>query len=153
MEPNYKNHRTAHDQIRVRQSLGFYDEDGNQALGLTKQAHKDECDVNRILQGYDRTGLITHVNHAQSMYGDYTEVNEYQENMLMVIQAQESFAALPSEIRKHFSNDPGEFFEFVTDPKNSEEMIKLGLATAKLPPERIPPSPSDTDSDVNESTD
>ena len=96
--------------------------------GMTEQHHKQDCDINYILKKYDRTGLITHVNTATAQYGDYTEVNEYQESLNMVIAAQASFMELPSEIRKRFGNDPGSFFEFATNPENADEMVKMGLA-------------------------
>jgi hypothetical protein len=42
---------------------------------------------------------------------------------------------LPSDIRAKFDNDPGEFFEFCTDPKNADEMVQLGLREAPPSPE------------------
>lgn len=101
-----------------------------QEQGMTEQCHKADCDINTILKRYDKTGLITHVNNAVADYGDYTEINEYQESLNLVIRAQENFEAMPSEIRKKFDFDPGQFLEFATNPANKEEMIKLGLANA-----------------------
>lgn len=111
-----------------RLQIFFLDEDGNPAIGRCKQSHKAECDINNILRNYDRTGLITHVNRSTAEYGDYSEVNEFQDSLNMVISATDSFMELPSEIRKKFGNDPGNFFEFATDPKNAAEMVELGLA-------------------------
>lgn len=122
--------RSAYDGKRHRVSLSFLDEDGNQAIGRTKQAHKDECDINRILHTYDKTGLITHVSASVAQYGDFTEVNEYQESLNTVIAAQNAFDELPASIRKKFGNDPGAFFEFATDPDNADAMVTLGLANA-----------------------
>jgi phage internal scaffolding protein len=99
---------------------------------VVQQAFKDECDVNRILQKYDKTGLITHVARAQAQYGDFTQVNEYQVALNTVIQAQASFEELPSSVRKRFGNDPGAFIEFVTNPENLDEMVTLGLAQPKV---------------------
>nr|QXN72798.1 MAG: internal scaffolding protein [Microvirus sp.] len=95
---------------------------------LTEQHHRDACSISTILNQYDKTGLITHVNKATAAYGDYTEVNEYQESLNMVIRAQNAFGELPAHIRKRFDNDPGEFFEFATNPANLDEMVELGLA-------------------------
>jgi phage internal scaffolding protein len=117
---------------RNRVTLDFVDEDGNQSIGLTEQSHKDECDINNIIRKYDKTGLITHVNNATAEYGDYTEINEYQESLNMVIKAQNAFDELPADIRKKFGNDPGAFFEFATNPDNVDGMIELGLAE-KIP--------------------
>ena len=40
---------------------------------------------------------------------------------------------LPSDIRKLFDNDPGEFFEFATNPANAGKMAELGLAPSTDP--------------------
>ena len=103
--------------------------------GMTEQCHKKDCDITTILKKYDKTGLITHVNNAVGEYGDFTLINEYQENLNMVIKAQDAFEELPSAIRKKFGNDPGNFFEFATNQDNKQEMIELGLANAPVVPE------------------
>lgn len=119
--------RTAHGP-RKRVSLDFFDDDGEPLQGRTKQSFKDQCDINCILRNYDKTGLITHVNDATARYGDFTEVNEYQDSLNLVIEADRAFSELPSHVRKRFGNDPGAFFEFATDPDNFDQMVELGLA-------------------------
>lgn len=121
--------KTPYDGQRYRVSISFLDENGEQAQGRTHQEFKDECDVNLIIPKYDRTGLLTHLNEAIAQYGDYSEVNEFQESMNLVISATENFMQIPSNIRQMFNNDPGQFFEFATNPANNEKMIELGLAT------------------------
>jgi hypothetical protein len=34
---------------------------------------------------------------------------------------------IPSDIRKQFNNNPGEFLNFVSNPDNEEEMQKMGF--------------------------
>ena len=104
---------------------------------ITQQNFKNESDVNTILRRYDKTGLITHVNNSTAQYGDYTEINEYKHNLEAVIQAQDNFNQLPSHIRKRFGNDPGEFFEFATNPANQDDLVKLGLANAPIAAESV----------------
>lgn len=123
--------RTAYG-ARNRVATSFLDEEGNPLPTMTQQAFKAECEINNILRKYDKTGLITHVSGAVAQYGDFSEVNEYQESLNMVINAQNAFMALPSDIRKRFGNDPGAFFEFATDPSNNDEMVRLGLAQAPV---------------------
>ena len=108
--------------------VDFTDIDGNPLPTPTQQHAKAECDINNILKQYDRTGLITHINSAKAQYGDFTEVNEYQESLNRVMMAQEAFMELPSAIRKQFENDPGQFFEFATNPENQDAMVEMGLA-------------------------
>lgn len=108
--------------------ISFVDEDGNQQSSLVEQHHKDLCDVYNILSRYDKTGIITHVNNAKAMYGDFTEINEYREALNLVQNAQSSFDEMPSNIRERFRNNPGLFMEFITNPANLEEAVELGLA-------------------------
>lgn len=96
----------------------------------TEQHHREACSITNIIKQYDKIGLITHVNQAKAAYGDFTEVNEYQESLNMVLRAQDAFDGLPSDVRKKFHNDPGEFLEFATNPDNQKEMVELGLAQA-----------------------
>lgn len=117
---------------RVSVAVSFLDDEGNPLETPVQQHMKDEVDINNIIKKYDRTGLITHVNQSVAQYGDFSEVNEYQESLNMVINAQNAFDELPSSIRKRFGNDPGEFFEFATNPDNHDAMVELGLANPKI---------------------
>lgn len=119
---------------------------------LTQQHFSEECDIRNIIKKHDRTGLISHVQRGTAEYGDYSEVNEYREALDLINNADESFAGLPSAIRKMFNNNAGEFFEFATDPANADKMVDLGLAPSPAPvekaPEKAPEKP--VDSDVSE---
>lgn len=100
---------------------------------LTQQHMKKETDIREIIKKHDRTGIINHVNRGIAQYGDYSEVNEYREALDLVNNAMGSFMELPSDIRKLFDNDPGEFFEFATNPDNADKMVELGLAPSPAP--------------------
>lgn len=104
---------------------------------ITKQSFKKECDINSIMNKYRKTGLVDHVTRFQGDYSDLTDVPTYHDAMNKVIEANEAFSTLPSELRKHFSNDPAEFLQFVADPSNRDAMAELGLLEVKTPP----PSP------------
>jgi len=97
---------------------------------LTQQSHAAAADVRNIIKQYDRTGLIANVNKGIAQYGDYSEINEYAEALNMVREAEQSFQEIPSHIREQFNNNAGLFFEFATNPKNSEKMVEMGLAQA-----------------------
>lgn len=95
----------------------------------THQSFKAECDINRIMRKWEKTGIIEHRNNFQGQYADFTNVpSDYQEALQSVINAQEMFETLPAQVRKKFANDPGLFLEFATDPKNADEMVSMGLA-------------------------
>ncbi|AXL14689.1 internal scaffolding protein [Microviridae sp.] len=110
-----------------------------------KQAFKDECNINNIMNKYQETGLIDHMNSFKAQQGDFSEVLDYQSVMNQVIDARESFLDLPSTIRKEFDNDPTKFLDFVNDPSNKDKMIELGLAKApRIQSKPIPESDSQT---------
>lgn len=93
----------------------------------TKQAFKDECDVNNILKKYQKNHLITHVNSIQGSYGDFTNATDYQEALNSVMLANERFQGLPAHIRQQFNNDPASFIDFISDDQNYDKALQLGL--------------------------
>jgi phage internal scaffolding protein len=128
--------------VDIRSAYTARERKGFETVGdsLTQQHMKDETDIRKIIDKYDRTGLISHVARGVAQYGDYSEINEYREALDLVNNANASFGELPAEIRQKFGFDAGAFFEFATDPSNLEEMQKMGLAP--VPEEADVPSPS-----------
>jgi phage internal scaffolding protein len=122
---------------RERVSKSFLDVDGKPLASRTQQQFKDDVDINNVLRQYDKHGLITHVNTAKAEYGDFTEVNEYQEAINTVRDAEGRFMEMPSNIRAFFDNDPGAFVEFVTNPDNADKLVEMGLATKILDENRL----------------
>jgi phage internal scaffolding protein len=94
---------------------------------LTKQAGKEACDINNIINKYAKTGIITHLSKKAGSYADYSKASSYHESMNLVLEAQEQFNELPAELRFRFQNDPYHFLEFVNNPENIPEMQKMGL--------------------------
>jgi phage internal scaffolding protein len=94
---------------------------------LTQQHFKEECDVINIIKRHDRNGIIEHVQRGQARYGDFSEVADYREALDLVRDAQDEFMTIPSDIRKKFDNDPGKFYEFVSNPENKEELKTMGF--------------------------
>jgi len=108
--------------------------------GRTKQSFKDECDINRIMAKYQRTGLVEFVNNNEARYGDFSGF-DFSQSMNVVAKANEMFAQLPSNIRKRFNNDAVEFVSFIDDDANRLEAEKLGLVTPKPPVVATPADP------------
>lgn len=109
---------------------------------VTKQSHKDECDIHRILRQYQRTGIITHVQMARPTYTDLPDFNDYQSSLHTIMEAEEAFAALPASVRDRFGNDPANLLAAFQDGSRAEELRSLGLLR---PSEGDPVSkPSDT---------
>ena len=119
-----KKFKTAH---TTHERVGFETE----GESLTQQHFSQESEINNIIAYHDRTGIIKNVQQGVAQYGDYSEVNEYRESLDMIRQADENFMQLPSNIRRQFNNNAGDFFEFATNPENQEQMIEMGLANRK----------------------
>lgn len=96
----------------------------------TEQNHKAKADINVMMQKYLKTGVLTTMD-AKPLYGDFSDVRTYQESFDIVARAQAQFASLPAEIRNEFNNSPQFFLEYVTDEKNHDRCVELGLLEAK----------------------
>lgn len=94
---------------------------------MTQQNMMDECDINNIMKRYQITGEIPHVNTTNGTFGDYSDLQDYQTSLNIVMAAEDAFSNLPSSIRNRFKNDPAAFLDFVNDENNREEAIELGL--------------------------
>lgn len=94
---------------------------------LTQQHFRDQCDVNYVMRSYEKTGLLSHTNQRAPVFGDFSDVGDYQAALNQVMEAQESFLLLDPYVRARFSNDPGELISFLQNPLNRDEAIKLGL--------------------------
>lgn len=114
---------------------------------MTKQSFKDECNINKIMARFEKTGAIDHYAKYAPTYGDASPL-ELMDAQQIIINAETMFSELPSNIRKRFHNSPEEFLEFVQDESNIVEMRKLGLAKSEAPPEppipETPPTPPET---------
>lgn len=106
--------------------------------GLAVQSAKDECDINRIIAKYQKTGVVTHIATYGPTYGDYQAV-DFQEAMETITEGTEMFMSLPSTARKRFGNSPAAFMEYINDPEtNPEDLRKLGLSRPVSPSDPLP---------------
>lgn len=122
---------------------------------MTKKSFQDECDINKIMARFQKTGALDHYARHAPQYGDTTGV-DYLDALNVVANANTMFEELPSSVRERFENDPAQFLDFVQDSKNSDEMVELGLKakpfhsqpeaqqkpTAAQSPETTPQSPT-----------
>lgn len=107
-----------------------------ETVGRTKQSFKKDCDINVIMGKYAKGQVVDHLAKWEGSFGDFPAM-EFQEAMNLTVKAQEMFDDLDSSVRKRFGNNPFEFLQFANDPKNIDELRKLGLAK---PVEPSPPS-------------
>lgn len=91
-----------------------------------EQSHRDECDINKIMARYHRSGLLPGRGEP-GYYGDFTAVDDYQDAVERVFAADRAFMELPSAVRKRFANDPSELLAFLADEGNRDEAVELGI--------------------------
>lgn len=122
---------------------------------LAKQASRDECDINIIMDKYQKTGVVSHASKYQGDYGNFITEDDYHSSFNKMLDAQTAFDSLPSSVRKKFHNSPADFLAFVQDEENHPEMADMGLMgdSYKKPEEEAPappfvaPAPSENTSD------
>lgn len=94
-------------------------------VSLTDQQYKRECDINCILKDFGATGRLP--VHGEGVSGDFSDIGDYQKCLDRISRAKDEFMELPSEIRARFGHDPSAYVDFVLDPANTDECIRLGL--------------------------
>lgn len=107
---------------------------------LTVNADAERVSITSIVQRARRNGgIVGSVPVRNGYFDDISSAPTYMEAMNMVSRAQSMFEALPSKLRDRFGNDPKALLEFLDDPANKEEAIKLGLLAKPKDPEPPPP--------------
>ncbi len=93
---------------------------------LAQQHHKEECDINTIMERFGQTGMLP-VTALEPSYGDFSGVMDYHTAMNAIMAAEDQFDALPAKMRARFDNDPAKLIDFLEDEGNRKEAIELGL--------------------------
>lgn len=94
----------------------------------TKQADAAACDINNVMRKFERTGQLTHINEVLPRYGDFSNVPTYHEALNQINELEREFMSLPPELRHQFNHNPQELVDYLSDPQNLDNVIKLGLA-------------------------
>lgn len=101
------------------------------ADSVVQQQFADECDINTIVRRFGLTGELPN-GVSMPLSGDFTSATDFQSSMNLIRQAQESFLELPATVRERFNNDPARVINFLEDPSNRDEAIKLGIVSKPL---------------------
>lgn len=101
---------------------------------MTQQQFGEDSDINNIMEKYKKTGFLP-VTGQSGIYADLTDIPDYKTALETVIHAEEAFMALPSEVRQRFGNDPQKLINFLSEPKNYDEGVKLGLINKGATPQ------------------
>lgn len=102
----------------------------NNQPSLTLQDDADDADINVIVARFGLTGTMPN-DPRPPMYGDFTEITDYQTALSAVENANKTFYELPPHIRNKFDNNPQRLLEFAAQPLNDDQMIAFGFATTQ----------------------
>jgi len=113
---------------------------------LTQQNFTEDADLNVIARRFG-INAIPLGPLDPSHYRDTTNDPDLRDVLDYQRQAKNDFMQLPTKLRTRFHNSPSELWEFVNDPENRDEVIRLGLLSAEpapTSPKPQAPSPSTT---------
>lgn len=99
---------------------------------MTKQGFQSACDINQIMRKAKKTGMLP--TKSGTFFGDITRIPaDYQTSLDFIMESQERFDELPSDVRARFNNDAGQLLAFIDNPANLAEARRLGLVAPEVP--------------------
>lgn len=105
---------------------------------MTEQSHKNTTDINKIIEKYDKNGILTHVNSMDGIKDNMLTASgaDFKTAMDLITAADTNFARLPLVLKQKFKNSPEKLLDFVNNPDNHQEAFNLGLrGDAPTPPD------------------
>lgn len=101
---------------------------------LVQEHYAEDADINNIVRLYGiKDGAVPPAAMDPKYFGDFSDGIDLMTAMNNVREAKERFEALPADIRKRFRHDPAELYDFVSNPDNAEESVRLGLLSKAAP--------------------
>ncbi len=94
---------------------------------MTKQAFKDEVDINFIVNRFAETGLISHIAGGIPQFVDASALGDYRSIIEQVRSVEKYFDGLPAKVRTSFGNDASRFMDFLESGASREDLEKLGI--------------------------
>lgn len=113
---------------------------------LVQRSFKDDADINVLVRRFGITGRMPpHVPVDPRFYGDLGDVPDLGSALRAVKDAKDKFMQLPADLRARFGNSPAQLWDFVNNPENGPEAVKLGLLKAREAPAPVEPTPPPAD--------
>lgn len=111
--------------------LGF----SSEMESKVQEQFADACQTDTIIRKYNMMGVNPFIAAGGSQYLDTTQIPSFVVAQNAQIKVKEYFEGLPADIRLEFNNDPMQFAEIVSDPRNSDYLREIGVL-APLPAEQ-----------------
>lgn len=95
--------------------------------GGAKQSMREECDVNLIVQRFQKTGLISHLADGVPSFVDVSELGDFRSVLEHCRSVEAYFQGLPAKVRAVFSNDSRSFMDYLEGNPGVGDLEELGL--------------------------
>lgn len=104
-----------------------------------QQQFKEEMDINTIVRRFGITAELP-FGPAGGMYGDFTDIVDYDSAVALVKQTDAQFMSLPAEVRERFMNDPATLVRFAqaATPEEFEAAFRPPVAADAAPGAEAP---------------
>ena len=109
----------------------------------------DACQTDTIIRKYNMMGVNPFIAAGDSQYLDTTQIPDFICAKNAQVKVTEYFEGLPADIRLEFNNDPMQFAEVVSDPRNADYLREIGVL-APLSAEKEGDKPSSQQGDISE---
>lgn len=109
----------------------------------------DACQTDTIIRKYNAMGVNPFIAAGGSQYLDTTEIPSFVCAQNAQVKVKEYFDGLPADIRLEFNNDPMQFAEVVSDPRNADYLREIGVL-APLPAEQEGENQPASSGDISE---
>jgi len=103
--------------------------------GKTIQEPAEDADINVLMQrfGVKDGSILPYWYAPANMYGDYSNMPDDPVLIANILRDGEiAFMMLPAKIRQRFGSGP-ELYNWLSDVKNNEEAVELGLLSRETP--------------------
>lgn len=127
----------------------FFDE--KKCPSRTKQSFKDESDLNVLVKRFTPRDLQAIANsNVSPMYGDVSDIPDFQSAQNNVRRITEYFEGLPSDVRNTYGNSVSEFVSQMSRPENADRAVELGFLASPQPAVETPSRGSEGVAEVAE---
>lgn len=89
-------------------------------VSLVQQHFRDEVDINTIVRRFGLTAELP-AGVAGGVFGDFTDIQDYDDAMARIRRADEGFMKLPPDVRERFDNDPAKLIVFAAQYRGPVE--------------------------------
>ena len=108
-----------------------FDKKNPLSRSLTHQSFAKDADINNIMAKYAVSGVLVDPSNVDSgrapRFGDFSDLVDYPTLVSRINQAQSDFMTPSSAVRAKFENSVEKCLEFISEPENVVEAVKLGL--------------------------